>query len=582
MNYYLRFLKYLRKYWLYLIGVIVCMVIVSLSNVAVIPLVARLSEAIGAKEMGIINMVILATLGIYFGKGIFMYGQVYLSAFVAQGLVRDLKDDFYRKLQDFSLDFFSKWRTGDIISRTINDTSVMQSATVSSATEIIPNMLTLFSVIGYLLYLNWKLTVLSVVVLPVIIFTAMKFGEEMRRISRKAQRKTADILTVLHETISGIRVVKSFTMEDHEAKRFAGENEKSFWIAMREAALHATQTPLLTLIQAVAILSIVWYGSFQVVSGHLSPSNLIAFFTGIALLADPISKLSKLNVTIQKSIAAAERVFEVMDLKPTVMEKKNAVKLGKLDGSVEFRDVTFRYETKEGEVLKNVSVSVSPGEIIALVGPSGAGKTTFVNLIPRFYDPVKGSISVDGTDLKDCQIFSLRKQMGIVPQETLLFSSSIKENIAYGDMKAGEDRIIEAARMANAHDFITKLPQGYDTLVGERGLRLSGGQRQRIAIARALLRDPRILILDEATSSLDTESERLVQDALEKLMKGRTTFVIAHRLSTVRVANRILVFKDGAIIETGTHDELLNKGGLYKKLYQMQFRNGPAKEGGAK
>ncbi len=573
MKLFSRFLKYLKRYWIQLIGVIICMTAVSLSNVVVIPLVGRLSEAIGGTDFRTLNFIVLAALVIYFVKGLFMYGQVSLAAIVSQGVVRDLRVQLYKNIQDLSLDFFSKWRTGEIISRVLSDIGVVRTATVSSVTEILPNILTLVSVLGYLTYLNWKLTLLAIVMLPIMVFTLTKFGEEMRDISRKAQEKTADIASILQETVSGIRIVKSFTMEQHEVKRFAEESDRSFWISLRGAAINATLIPLMTFLQALAVVAVVWYGAFEVVSGHLAPSNLIAFFAGIALLADPVTKLSRMHMTIQKALASANRVFEILDISPTVKEIPNPVKLERIKGSVEFRGVSFQYEPHEDMALREINVKINPGEIIALVGPSGAGKTTFVNLIPRFYDAEKGSIHVDGMDIKSCQLYSLRKQMGIVPQETFLFRGTIRDNIAYGKIGASEEEIIEAAKMANAHDFIIDFPKGYNTLVGERGVRLSGGQRQRIAIARALLRDPRILILDEATSSLDTESERLVQDALEKLMKGRTTFVIAHRLSTVQIADRILVFDDGKITEEGSHKKLMEKEGLYKKLYEMQFRD---------
>jgi len=568
-----RVLKYLKNYPAQLAGLILCMIIVSFSNVGIIPLVGKISEAIGAKNLHLINIISLAILSLYFIKGVFMYGQVYLSAFVGQGVVRDLRLALYSKMNDFSLDFFAKWRIGDLISRTLGDIRVVQRATVSSATEIIPNILTLISILGYLFYLNWKLALMSVITIPLLAFTMNKFGREMRSISRLGQRKAADLASLLQETISGIRIVKSFAMETHEVNRFSKENERSFWISLRTAAIHATQTPLLSFIQAVAIVSIVWYGSFQVVSGSLSASNLIAFFTGIALLADPISKLSKLNMTIQTALAAAERVYEILDLHPTVKEDPNPINLENLKGSVEFKDVTFQYENSDENALKNINVKVKPGEIIALVGSSGSGKTTFVNLLPRFYDPAYGSILVDNVELKKCGLYSLRKQMGIVPQETFLFSGTIKDNILYGKVDASDEEVINAAKQANAHDFIMDIKDNYNTIVGEKGVRLSGGQRQRVAIARALLRNPKILILDEATSSLDSESERLVQDALEKLMNGRTTFVIAHRLSTIQIADRILVLDNGKISEEGTHSSLIDKNGIYKKLYNLQFRD---------
>jgi subfamily B ATP-binding cassette protein MsbA len=395
----------------------------------------------------------------------------------------------------------------------------------------------------------------------------------MRSITTLAQAKIADISSLLQERLMGVRIVKSFAMERHEIKKFTEESEQSFQLAMKQSQIVATQVPLLGFIQALAVAAIIWYGGFEVVSGHLSSSNLIAFFTGIALLADPLAKISSINAIIQEALAAAQRVFEVVDIHPTVKEKPNALKLENLQGQVQFKDVSFKYESDDRLILKQLNFNVSPGEIIALVGPSGAGKTTLVNLIPRFYDITHGQILIDGVNLCDLQLYTLRSQTGIVPQETILFSGTIKDNIAYGKVNASLEEIIAAARAANAHQFIEQQKNGYDTLVGERGVKLSGGQRQRLAIARALLKNPKILIFDEATSSLDTESERLVQTAMDHLMQGRTTFVIAHRLSTVQHAHRILVLDEGKIVEEGNHETLLSRGGLYKKLYDMQFKD---------
>lgn len=573
MNLYLRLMSHTKKYWLEIVAAIICMTVVALSNVAIIPIVGALSKAIGSMDFRSLNIIILWALGLYFVKGIFMYGQVYFSAFVAQGMVRDIRIKLFEHVQLLSLDFFAKWRTGEILSRVTNDISMMQTATVSSFTEIVPNIISLCGIFAYLMYLNWKLSLLSLVILPIIFYTVTKFGREMRSVSGEAQMKVADIASIIQEVVSNIRIVKSFTMEERETDRFARESDRSFWISLKEAAIHATQTPLLAFIQALAIVAVVWYGGFEVVSGNLAASNLIAFFTGIALLADPIAKLSNMNVLVQRALASTQRVFEVMDIEPTVKDKAGAAELGKAKGAVELRDVSFQYEPNETHALKNISVKVRPGEVIALVGPSGSGKSTFANLIPRFYDPDKGEVLIDNINIKDRTMRSLREQIGIVPQETQLFSGTIKDNIAYGKPDATNNEIISAAKAANAHDFIMATQKGYDTPVGERGLKLSGGQRQRIAIARAVLRNPRILILDEATSSLDTESERLVQDALEHLMKGRTTFVIAHRLSTVQIADRILVLKGGSIVEEGSHKELLQTDGIYKRLYEMQFRD---------
>lgn len=547
------------------------MLIFSLCNIAVMPLVSKISSAVGAKDFARINILIGITLALFFIKGLFQYGQGYLASFIGQRVVTDLRIQTFKHLQDLSLDFYAKWKTGEIMSRTINDISNIQLAIVVISTEIIPQMLTLIGVLGYLLYLNWRLTLLALLITPVFVFAITKFGQEMREIGRNAQKKIADISNLLQETITGARIVKSFTMESHEIKKFKKEAEHSFDWSMKEAQIDTTQKPIMGFLQVVAVVVVIWFGCFEVINGRLNPSDLIAFFAGAFLLIDPIIVISKINTTIQKALSSAERIFEVIDIQPSVKEKPDSSVMPQIKGAVKFSNIRFSYGKGE-EVLSGIDLSADPGEIIAIVGPSGAGKTTFVNLIPRFYDPTQGSVSIDGRDIKDFTLDSLRKQIGIVPQDTILFSGTIKDNIKYGKTDAGDEEIITAATLANAHDFIMTLPKSYDTEVGERGALLSGGQRQRIAIARAILRNPAILILDEATSSLDTESERLIQNALQNLIKGRTTFIIAHRLSTVQNADRIIVLKDGNIIEEGSHQQLIEKDGFYKKLFDMQFK----------
>jgi len=572
MKIYFRLLKYLNPYWYVIIGGVICMLLMSAASIAILPLIGKMSDAVGAKNVGTINFLALLTILIYFLKGIFTYGQFYLLGFAGQKIIIDIRVQVFEHIQELSLDFFSKWRTGDIMSRILGDITMMQTSMISSIITLLPNALTIVGIVGYLLYLNWKLTLISLIALPILSFLMNYFGQQIRLIAKAVQKKAADISSILQENISGIRVVKSFTMEKSEVERFKQECNKAFNLALQDEVIYATQTPLFSFIQALAVILLIWYGAYEVTAGTLSPSNLIAFFAGTALLADPISSIVKMNQFIQKSISSAQRVFEVIDIKPTVTEKPDAVKLDQMSGNVEFRNVSFKYAHDQGPVINNISTKVRSGEIIAIVGPSGAGKTTFVNLLPRFWDPTDGSIMIDGHDLRDLNIRSFRKHIGIVPQETILFSGTVKDNISYGKANATDEEIIRVAKMANAHDFIVALPDGYDTKVGERGHNISGGERQRIAVARALLRDPRILILDEATSSLDTASERLVQDALEKLMKGRTTFVIAHRLSTVRFADRIIVLNKGKIVEEGDHVELLKHEGLYKKLYDLQFK----------
>ena len=573
MKLYFRLLKYInRPEWLNIAASLLCVILLSACNVAVIPIAGILTKAVAEKNFPLLNTIAIVVIAIYFIRSLLNYGQVYLMSFAGQRIVIDLRLDLYRHIQTLSFDFFSNWRVGDVMSRIIGDTGALQGVMVVTMTETLPNILTLFGAIAYLLNLNLRLTVLTLLVTPLIAFTISRFSSQIRDVALQTQRKAADISSILAEKVAGIRVVKSFTTEQHEIKKFENEVEKSFWLAMKEVQIDATQRPLVELIQAVAVTLVVWYGAFEVISGKLTANNLIAFFVGIGIIATPIAALGKLIMTIFRCLGPAERVFEILDTKPTITDAPDAIELPQIKGLVEFKNVSFSY-VKDVPVLKDINIRTKPGEIIAIVGRSGSGKSTLANLIPRFYDAITGSVSIDGNDVKKCKLYSLRKQIGIVHQDTVLFLGTIKENISYGTFDAADEDIKNAAKAANIHDFIMSLPHKYDTLVGERGVLLSGGEKQRVSIARAILRDPKILILDEATSSLDTESERLVQDALERLVKGRTTFVIAHRLSTVQIADKILVLDKGVIIEEGSHRALIEKGGKYKRLYDLQFRD---------
>lgn len=502
-------------------------------------------------------------------KGAFSYARHYLMAFTGQRVVVRLRNQLYEQLQRMSLSFHESHRTGELLARITNDVGLIQASISSGLADLLYQSLYLAGVLAALFYLHWRLALLTLTIFPLAAFVVARAGERIRGVSRRVQEKVADLTAVLHENLAGIRVIKAFTMEEREAARFAGENEASFRAVMRSEQALAALGPLIEQIFTVALALVIWYGGAEVIKGRLEASELLTFFTLIAMAGSPLTALTNTFSGFQQALTASERVFQVLDAEPDIKDAPEATALPRLSGRVEFRDVTFAY--REGQpVLSHVNLDVQPGEVVALVGPSGAGKTSLVNLIPRFYDPTEGQILVDGHDLRTVTAASLRSQIGLVPQETLLFSVSIRENIAYGRPGATEEEIVAAAKAANAHDFITALPNGYDTLVGERGATLSGGQRQRIAIARAILRDPRILILDEATSALDTESERLIQEALERLMKGRTTFVIAHRLSTIQNAHRIVVLAEGEIREQGTHQELLLRGGLYRRLYEQQ------------
>ncbi len=462
------------------------------------------------------------------------------------------------------------------MSRVTNDVGVLQNAIVNGAIGIFYELVTLLGALIYLFIIDFKLTLFVLLALPLITYVLKFFNIKIRKASRKVQIKLADISHVLEETLSSIKVVKSFGREEYEFERFSAENDENFRARVRSEQYGASLTSIIEFITAVSFTAILWYGGYEVMNGYIKVSELIAFFTLLLTIMNPLSSLSKLSTTLQQALAAAERIFELMAIDNPVLKEKNNEVLTNVVGNLEFRNISFAYNQGE-EILKDIDFEIKPGEVVALVGPSGAGKTTIADLIPRFYEPTKGQIVLDGKDIKEIDLVSLRTQIGIVPQETILFSGTLRNNIRYGRLEAAEEEIIEAARAANAHDFIFKLPNGYDTVVGERGVGLSGGQRQRIAIARAILKNPRILILDEATSALDTESEVLVQEALNRLMKSRTTLVIAHRLSTIKNADKIIVLSNGKIVETGTHNQLMEMGGIYYSLYKSNFRSGQNK-----
>jgi len=571
MKLYGRLFKFLRVYSVQIFFGTLCTALVALSTLLIAPLAGFIFKVIEQKEITMLNWAALGMIGIFFFRGIFTYYQEYLFYYVVHRIIVDLRNKLYEHLQDLSLDFYSKWNTGELVSRVMNDIQILQTTMFSSFVAIIPHSILLLGLLGYIFWLNWRLSLLTLIALPLIVQVIRFFAQEIREISEGIQQKAADITSHVDETLSQIKVVKSYTMEKREIDKFKGETEKSFHINMRAVKILATQTPVIALLQTTAVVAIVWFGGMEIINGNLTLPQLISFATALGIMTDPGNTLSKAYSVLQQGMASVKRIFEVVDIKPTIKDKKDAIDLGRINGNVDFRDVRFSYE--ENEILKGINLSVAPGERIALVGRTGAGKSTLVSLLLRFYDASSGKVLIDDNEIDSVKIKSLRKQIAIVPQEIALFRGTIKENIAYGKLNATEDEIVNAAKQANAHSFISKLPNAYDTEVGERGTKLSGGERQRVAIARAILRDPRILILDEATSSLDAETESLIREALERLMQDRTTFIIAHRLYTVEKVDRIVVIDKGKIAEIGSHQALIAKAGIYKRLYDMQFKD---------
>lgn len=510
---------------------------------------------------------------LYFVKGLVFYGQNYLMAFVANRTVADLRTRVYSHLQDLSLSFHESVRTGDLISRLTNDLNILQNTLAVNLVEVVSNGLWLAGILLYIFFIHPQMALITLITLPLAAFATNVFGKKIRSVGHLAQEKAADLTAILSETLGeAVRVVKAFTMEKAELERFRKENERNFAALMRNVQLNSTLVPVVELIVTVSVIIVLWFGGKEVLAGRLTTGELFSFLIYLAMAMGPVNGLSRSISAWQQARAAAERVEDVLAEPVEISQPKNAVVLEKVRGQVTFENVTFSYPQGE-EVLSQINLTVQPGEIVALVGHSGAGKTTLVNLLPRFYDPTSGRVLVDGVDLRQVDLNSLRKQLGLVPQEVVLFSTTVYENIAFGRPEALEEEIYEAAKLANAHEFIMELPEGYQTKIGERGAFLSGGQRQRIAIARAILRDPKILILDEATSALDNEAEALLQEALGRLMRGRTTFIIAHRLSTIMQADRIIVLEKGKIVEEGKHSELLKKNGIYKKLYEAGLRS---------
>ena len=571
MKNYRRLLRYIYPYKKRLVLAIFCIIMAAGANLY-LPWIIKdmIDEVLIEKNMLLLNIISVSIVGVFLLRGLFYYGQSYLVSYIGQRVVIDVREVMFRKFQRMPMAYFDKHQTGETMSYLTNDVNAIQTALVDNLIELVTEGAILIGSLAMMVYLDWKLSLLTLTVIPMVGQAMKVFGRKLKRTGTVIQERLADITSLLQESISSIRVVKSFVREAYEIERFQKQNMLNFRAAMKGVQLTSLLTPTVEFLAALAVSFIVWFGGYEVINDEITAGALVAFLTYAVNLANPVKRISRVYGTIQKAMAAVDRIFAVLDMEESVKDHPGAKPLPEIKGHVQVEHVTFSYD-HEHDALADLSLTAEPGQMVAFVGPSGAGKSTIANLIPRFYDVDSGDIRIDGLDIRDVTVDSLREQIGIVPQETLLFSTTVMENIRYGRLDATDEEVIEAAKAANADAFIRDLPQGYDTQIGERGLNLSGGQRQRMSIARAILKNPRILILDEATSALDTESEKVVQAALDKLMVGRTSFVIAHRLSTIFNADQIYVIDHGRIKEHGTHEDLLAMNGLYSNLYHIQF-----------
>jgi len=573
MNEFRKILKYARPYTKSLVFAFVCLTLTSLVNL-VLPLIVRnmINAVVVLKDSQVLDGLAWDLIFIIFLQAVFAVTHNYIFGFVGHRMTTDFRIEFFSHIQSLSLRFFQNRRVGEILSRMNNDISVIQNALVTIPVALLRQSITLIGAMAIILYLNWKLTGLIFLILPPLMIFARIFGKRLRLFAEKLQDQVAQAVIVLEEVASSIKIVKSFTREAYERDRFTKEIETAFERALDKLKISSFFGPFILGLTFLVSAVLIWYGGYQVMSGATTPGELAAFFLYALIVAGPIGTFVRLYTQIQEASGAIRRVYEILDTVPAIVNPENPVFLKNITGRIQFENISFSYR-EESEVLNNISFHIQPGQTVALVGPSGAGKSTVIKLLHRFFDPSQGAIRLDGHDIRDLDRESFLSKIALVPQETLLFGGTVKENILYGKLAATDEELEDAAKKANAHEFIMDLERGYETTVGEKGTKLSGGERQRIAIARAILKNPKILVLDEATSSLDNRSEALIQEAVEKLMENRTTFIVAHRLSTIHKADQIIVMEKGRIVETGEHEELMNNKNLYYNLYKLKMRH---------
>jgi subfamily B ATP-binding cassette protein MsbA len=571
MSTFSRFLPFLKPYLSRMVLAGLLVMGVAAINLALLRLAGTLWDIITVQhDQSRMTDLIAVFLGLVVLQGLCSMGHSYLTAWISQRIVADFRRHLFAHLHTLSVSFFARRRTGELLSRLMNDVTVIQSVVTETPIDSAKHLVTFVGGITFLLTMNWRLCLLILVLLPLLVLVAKFFGRRLKSLSTSIQDQTAALSTLIEEVISGIRIVKSFVQTQREETRFAAQVEQTLALTMQRAGVMAVFIPVISLLTFSAAAAVLWYGGRQVIDGSVSPGDLFAFVLFAGILIGPFSSAARVFAQIREAQGATQRVFEILDTRSEVSDSPAATSLSTVSGHIRAEHVNFAYDPRQ-PVLTDVSFQAKPGELVAIVGPTGAGKTTVMNLLHRFYDPTEGHISVDGQDLHQVTMDSWYRQIALVPQETILFGGTILDNIRYGDREATQEEVVAASRSAHAHDFIMSFPDQYQTIVGEKGINMSGGQRQRIAIARAIVKNPRILLLDEATSALDSESERLVQEALEQLMKGRTTFVIAHRLTTIQRADRILVLNKGRLVETGTHAELMDRKGLYQYLYTLRL-----------